>query len=289
MTQNAKLITLTMMLIAICMFRIENKQNHANDIHYTSTSQRKWSYWLISRMYTTMENMLTKLEHFTQKYMIPHTKLWLYVPWGIILYWWSSRLQQSNHRLWRYKSLQNQDRDYQMALGRWWWMNSWIYHTKIILCFWGRSQTPTTPTLGPDPKGHQANCWHQRNNGSYTRQWNQRQFQRTVPLDNIFNVASFSIAPWFRRFEAYEATAGFDHNYNSDPITSQEAHIIEDEESANTNYQPTNPWMKVILTSKPTILSMDMNKPLRLQKTIQGIPIDESEDNEVTPNATLLL
>ena len=66
----------------------------------------------------------------------------------------------------------------------------------------------------------------------------------TVPIDIKSNVASFRIAPLFRQFEAYGVTVGFDHNYDSDLITSQEAHIIEDDESATTYCHPTNPWIE---------------------------------------------
>ena len=69
---------------------------------------------------------------------------------------------------------------------------------------------------------------------SCTLQWKQRQFQRTISLNQKSNVASFRMAPGFRQFEAYEVTAGFDDNYDSDPLISQEAAIIENEEGATT-------------------------------------------------------
>ena len=49
------------------------------------------------------------------------------------------------------------------------------------------------------------------------------------------------MAPDFRQFEAYEVTAGFDDNYNSDPLISHEEVIIEDKDCTTTYCHPTKP------------------------------------------------
>ena len=43
-------------------------------------------------------------------------------------------------------------------------------------------------------------------------------------------MATFRLAPGFRQFEAYAATAGFHTHDNEYPIIAKEAHIIEDDE-----------------------------------------------------------
>ena len=97
------------------------------------------------------------------------------------------------------------------------------------------------------------------------------------------------MAPGFRKFEAYEATAGFDDNYDSDPLTYQESTIIEDDECATTYCHPINPWLQGGSSSTLIEVSMEMNKHVHLQPTFQEIPIAESKADEVTPDATLLL
>jgi hypothetical protein len=102
-------------------------------------------------------------------------------------------------------------------------------------------------------------------------------------------VASFRLAPGFRQFEAYEATAGFDSNYDSDPIISHEAAIIEDEEETATYCPPVNPWLEGGTQCTPTEVSIDMNKPVPLQPTVHGIPMVDPEEDRAASDASLLL
>ena len=54
------------------------------------------------------------------------------------------------------------------------------------------------------------------------------------------NVATFWLAPEFRKFEAYEATACFHKSSDSHLFIADQVHIIEEGE---TSYcKPANPW-----------------------------------------------
>ena len=47
------------------------------------------------------------------------------------------------------------------------------------------------------------------NHMSSTLQWKQGKYKRTIMLRKYNNVATFWLAPGYRQFEAYDATAGF--------------------------------------------------------------------------------
>ena len=60
---------------------------------------------------------------------------------------------------------------------------------------WAQTQNDTKPISGTREFTDHKSC---------TLQWKQRQFQRTVTLNHRSNVASFRMAPGFRKFEEYE-------------------------------------------------------------------------------------
>ena len=91
----------------------------------------------------------------------------------------------------------------------------------LSLQHWSQCQKDTKPTPGTLETTTHDTC---------TLQWDQQKYKRTVKLSKLNNVATFRLAPGFRQFEAYAATAGFHTHDNEYPIIAKEAHIIEDDE-----------------------------------------------------------
>ena len=69
------------------------------------------------------------------------------------------------------------------------------------------------------------------NHQSRTLHWKQGKFKRTVMLSKHNNVATFWLAPGFRKFEAYEATVGSNEATDSHPFIADQVHIREEDET----------------------------------------------------------
>ena len=72
------------------------------------------------------------------------------------------------------------------------------------------------------------------------------------------NVATFWLAPGFREFEAYEATAGFHKASDSHPFIAEQVHIIENDETSYS--KPANPWKSKPQQAHPRGVDMDLIK-----------------------------
>ena len=88
--------------------------------------------------------------------------------------------------------------------------------------------------------------------------WKQGKIKRTVILSKNNNVATFWLAPGFREFEAYEATADFNESSNSQPFIADQVHIIEESE---TSYcKSSNPWKSKPQQAHPRGVDMNLAK-----------------------------
>ena len=98
------------------------------------------------------------------------------------------------------------------------------------------------------------------NHLSSTLQWCQGKYKRTITLSKHNNVATFWLAPGYRQFEAYEATAGFHKATDSKPFIAEEVHIIQDDD---TSYRKTtNPWNTPTKQDQPRKVNMDITQDM---------------------------
>ena len=102
------------------------------------------------------------------------------------------------------------------------------------------------------------------------------------------NIATFWLAPGFRKFEAYEATAGFQKISDSHPFIPEEMHIIEDDETSY--YKTTNPCKNQTLHAQPRKVNIDLTQEMENLKQHWSIPVVKlTHDEEGTSDEALLL
>ena len=98
-------------------------------------------------------------------------------------------------------------------------------------------------------------------------------------------MATFTLAPGFRKFEAYEATAGLSDATDENPIIADETHIIKTEPQKQTPYcKPANPWKERHAVKHPSPNKQN-NTPLQHMH----IPIVETSEDKLAKDTSLLL
>jgi Reverse transcriptase (RNA-dependent DNA polymerase) len=106
---------------------------------------------------------------------------------------------------------------------------------------------------------------------------------KTVPLDPITNVATFSIAPGFRQFDLYCAQANIDlEAEQSNPMVIHASAIIE-EESKDTEIPTTSPEYN---TPAPKETSFNLNGPISGPAPV--LTEDEEDQQTTTVSAEFL-
>ena len=116
---------------------------------------------------------------------------------------------------------------------------------------WAQPQKDLKPELGTmETTSHLQSTLH----------WKQGKYKRTIILIKHNNVAAFQLAPGFRKFEVYKATAGFQKASNSHPLIVEEVYRIEDDD--NSYRKPTHPWKDQTLHAQPQKVNMDLTQEM---------------------------
>ena len=102
------------------------------------------------------------------------------------------------------------------------------------------------------------------------------------------NVATFWLAPGFRKFEAYEATTVFQKASDIHPFIAEDMHIIE--ENDFFYYKPTNPWKYQTQHVQPRKVNMGLNQEMKNPQQHYAIPaVKSTQDEEGISDEALLL
>ena len=146
---------------------------------------------------------------------------------------------------------------------------------------------------------HWAQAQKEKNNGigsetlhdSVTLFWNGRKNKLTVPLGKTDNVATFFIAPGYRKFEAFCAKAEMDYAQEQlDPIIADETLVVSDDEddikNESINSSLMDPKREDWSHPVDTIFDFDLNATKK--RDIPNV-IEDEEDHQATSNTAELL
>ena len=135
-------------------------------------------------------------------------------------------------------------------------------------------------------------AWETTNHKECVLHWpgsENKSYKKTVPLSEVNNVATFHLAPNFKRFQTFCAEADLDPtNKDTDPSTLvANPTLIEDDEDTgmSTNdrveEEQTNAWSSECQTPEPTDFDFNQAPASKIKGRKYGIPV--VEDNETPP------
>lgn len=98
-------------------------------------------------------------------------------------------------------------------------------------------------------------------------------------------MASFRLAPGYRAFEAYQATAGFDNTQGRDLLISHEANSIDSDEVQYC--KPDNPWKAD--KASPRTVKMDLDKTTQPKRLHRNNPMVDGDPMQIEGSNMALL